>query len=83
MHDRRVVRGSSHAMPIVPPSVLAEQAAMEMSATKLKNRKDKERKAVFDAEARARALEVPPVTGRNHSEVSTGEGRKKMMKKDE
>ena len=69
MYDRRVVRGSTHSQPIIPPSVLAEQQEAAASETKRKDRKTSERKAISEADARARALEVPPVPGRHHNEV--------------
>ncbi len=74
MYDRRVVRGSTHAQPIVPPSVVAEQEAAAMSESKRKGRKAAELKAALDAEARERALQVPAVPGRQHNEVRDSQG---------
>ncbi len=69
MFDRRVVRGSTVAQPIVPPSVAAEAAAAETKEAARKARKAAEARERADAEAAARANEVPPVAGRLHHEV--------------
>jgi hypothetical protein len=69
MYDRRVARGSTVAPPVIAPSVAAEAAAAEKTDAVRKARKAAEAKLHADAEAAARALEVPPLPGRAHYEV--------------
>ena len=69
MYDRRVARGSTVAQPAVAPSVKAEQERMASLDEERRKRKLAESRKRGEAEAAARALEVPPVAGRSHNAV--------------
>lgn len=69
MYDRRVARGSTVAQPAVAPSVKAEQERMASMDEERRKRKLAESRKRGEAEAAARALEVPPVAGRAHNAV--------------
>jgi hypothetical protein len=74
MHDKRVARGSTYAQPTVAPSVLEEQARIAAEMEERKRRRLAETKRRAEAEEAARALEVPPVAGRQHTVVSGMQG---------
>jgi Radial spoke protein 3 len=75
MHDHRVVRGSTYALPIVPPSVAEEAAEKKAQAEERGRRKLADLRQSTQAGSRA---DVPPVAGRLHSEVSLGRRHRRL-----